>query len=259
MPFYKEFEELPRKPEPLERHIFALQSSPEHRHGRYRAIKVLYYFLERRHRLPVDPRWGVINPIREIKAPKVARKLPATLEISELQAVINACQTPQEQAIIALLADCGLRAGEIVSLTREKVGEDLISVIGKTGERQASISPELRDILLSLVPSGPLFLSPWTGQPMNTWGLYRMTNLLLKRAGIEKRHRGPHLFRHTFGRQFIAGGGDLVTAQKQMGHSVITTTRIYTELSGEDVHKRHQAASPLKQLTLNFKDQETEK
>jgi site-specific recombinase XerD len=81
----------------------------------------------------------------------------------------------------------------------------------------------------------------------------------LERAGIKKRHMGLHLFRHTFGRQFIAGGGDLVTAQKLMGHSVITTTRLYTELSGEDVHKRHQAASPLRQLKLNFKELEDEK
>lgn len=250
-PFEKEFPELPLKPEPIEKHIFALDTTPEYRHGRFRALRVLYLFLERRHRLPVDPRYGVINPIREIKAPKVPRKLPASLDMTELQALINACQTPQEQALIALLADCGIRVGEIVSLTREKIGEDFIFVKGKTGERQVSISPELRDILLALVPSGPVCLNH-LGEPFTESGIYQVIRDLLNRAGIEKRHMGPHLLRHTFGRQSIAAGADLVTVQHQLGHTDIRTTRIYTELSSEDVHKRHQETTPFKQLKLNL-------
>lgn len=249
-PFAELYSELPLDPETVEKYIFAVTSSPEHRHGRFRALRALYHFLELRHRLPVD-NWGVVNPVRQIKSPKVPRKLPASLDIPELQALINACQTPQDQALIALLSDCGLRAGEIVSLTRERIGEDFIKVTGKTGERDVSISPQLRDILLSLVPSGPVFLNPW-GKPFNADGIYFQIHQLLTRAGIKKRHMGPHLLRHTFGRQSIAAGADLVTVQKQMGHSTILTTRIYTELSPSEVHKRHQETSPLKQLKLNF-------
>ena len=60
------------------------------------------------------------------------------------------------------------------------------------------------------------------------------------------------MLRHTFGRQSIAAGADLVTIQKQMGHKNIGTTRIYTELSNTEQHKRHQETSPLKGLKLNF-------
>ena len=250
-PFILEYSELPLKPEPIEQHVFAISSTPEYQAGRFRALRALYHFLERRQRLPVDPQWGVINPFRQLTAPRIPKKLPASLDMGELQALIDVCKSPEEQALIALLADCGLRVGELVSLTREKIQDDFILVKGKTGERQVSISPELRDILLALVPSGPIFLNPW-GQAFKEDGIYYQIKGLLKRAGIKKRHMGPHLLRHTFGRQSIAAGADLVTVQKMMGHSTIITTRIYTELSGAEVHKRHQETSPLKQLKLNF-------
>jgi len=154
-----------------------------------------------------------------------------------------------------VLADTGLRAAEICSLTREKVFDDYAIVQGKTGERQVSISPELRDTLLTMVPSGHIFVrgigSRYRGHPYDTDSLYLVIKKILKRAGINERHMGAHLLRHTHGRQYIAGGGDLVSLQQELGHTQISTTRIYAELSPEESRRRHQKSTPLKQLSFN--------
>lgn len=257
---------LPLEPEPIEKFIYSLKRSPrfhqgvydtdeitpESRHGCFQVLKSLYLFLEKRHRLPVDPQWGVINPIRQINAPRVPRKVPASLDMNEVQTVINACQTSQEQALIALLvADSGPRAGEVVSLTREDISTDFLRVRGKTGERQISVTPQMRGMLLSLVPSGPLFINCY-GKPYTTAGIYGVVQRVLQRAGIKKRHMGPHMLRHTFGRQHMAQGGDLVTLQELLGHTNIETTRKYAFMAQEEIHKRHEDTGLLRQLTLNF-------
>ena len=243
-------EELPVSPEPLEHCIFSFGPSPEYQHDAFRAIRALYFFLEKRHRLPIDPRWGVQNPIRLIKAPRVPKKLPASLSAPELQKLFAATENDMERAFLLLCADCGLRGGEIASLRAENIELDLIRVQGKTGERLVSISPEVRDTLLAIAPkNGFVFNTPF-GNPYTTATLYKVVKALLERAGIEKRHRGTHLLRHTFGRQAVAAGADLVTVQKQMGHREIKTTRIYTELSQDEIHKRHLETSPAQQLVL---------
>lgn len=248
--FADAYDELPQKPEPIDQFIYAVPGA-EHRHGRFRAVRALYYFLEKRRRLPVDPHWGIINPVKQVTPPKVPRKLPASLDMNELQRVINACETLEEKALICLIADCGIRAGEISSLIAERVGQEFIMVRGKTGERQVSISPELRDMLLELAPKGPIFRNPW-GKRLSEDGIYRVIKIVLTRAGIKKRHMGPHMLRHTYGRQAVAAGADLVTVQHELGHSQIGTTRIYTELAGVELRKRHQETSPFHQLKFDL-------
>lgn len=206
-----EYPELPLTPEPLDRYIAATpgrrgkEPSPETRHGRYVALRRLYLFLEKRRRLPVDS-YGPINPFRMIDPPRVPDKVADSLDISELQRVVDACRTPQEQALIGLLSDCGLRNNEIVTLTRENVGDEFITIKGKTGQKTIDITPELRDTLRMMSASGRVFTRPTDGKPYSKYGIWRLTSSILERAGIKKRHMGPHLFRHTFGRQSSVGG-----------------------------------------------------
>jgi len=244
---------LPTKPEPLEHHISSIKGSPEHRHGSFRAIRALYKFLELRHRLPVDPQWGVQNPVSLINAPRVPRKVPASLSAAEFTCLFQATESDLERALVMLCADCGLRGGEISSLKVESIGYEFIKVTGKTGERQVSISPEVREMLFALAPkkTGYIFTGRF-GQPLSVASLRYIVTNLLQRAGIAKRHTGTHLLRHSFGRNAIVLGADLVTVQELMGHQSITTTRKYTQLAQEEVHKIHQKTSPARQLFLGI-------
>jgi len=250
-------DELPITPEPLEQHISSIKGSPEHRHGSFRAIRALYRFLERRHRLPVDPQWGIQNPVSQMHAPRVPRKLPASLSLDEFTQLFAATENDQERALLLLSADCGLRGGEIASLQVENIGNEFITVYGKTGERQVSISPEVRDTLLAFAPEKGYIFTGRFG-PHTTKTLYHIVKNLLQRAGIKKRHKGTHLLRHSFGRNSLVLGADLVTVQKQMGHTSILTTRKYTELAQEEVHEIHQRTSPARQLTLGINNNHKE-
>jgi len=243
---------LPTTPEPLERHIKAIPGSPELRHGSFRSIRALYRFLERRHRLPIDPQWGVQNPISLINPPRVPRKIPPSLSADEFTRLFAATETDQERALLLLSADCGLRGGEISSLKVESIEDEIIRVKGKTGERQVSISPEVRDTLLAVAPKKGYIFTGRFGQPIPVDSLRDIVKDLLRRAGIDKGHKGTHMLRHSFGRQSVVLGADLVTIQKQMGHSSIETTRKYTELAQEEVHEIHQRTSPARQLLLGL-------
>ena len=259
------YPELPLTSEQLLKVLYPRTRKPlsdEWRHGFYRTLKVLYRFLEKKHRLPVN-QWGVVNPINDVKVPTPTKKLPASLDASEVQLAIDACQTEKEQACIALLADCGIRVGELVNLKREDIGENaegkgIILVTGKTGERSVPISPQVKDSLLLLEPSGPLFLN-MSGRPYTVSGIYQqIVRPILERAGIKKRHMGPHLFRHTAARQMLVGGADLVSVQKVLGHSNIETTRRYSELSDAEVHDVHDKATLINRIHLNFKHDKKE-
>ena len=95
-----------------------------------------------------------------------------------------------------------------------------------------------------MVPQGPLFWGR-SGR-LTRKGGYLIIRVLFGKAGIIGRKLGPHTLRHTFGRQYIVNGGDLVSLQRILGHSNIQTTRIYAELDMRDVVRQHHKFSPLR-------------
>jgi integrase/recombinase XerD len=81
---------------------------------------------------------------------------------------------------------------------------------------------------------------------MTQSGAYRVVKTALARAGINARKRGPHMLRHTFGRQYIMAGGDLVSLSRILGHTNIKTTEIYADLDLRDITIQHRRFTPLK-------------
>jgi integrase/recombinase XerD len=162
----------------------------------------------------------------------------------ELGWLLAAPASPRDRALVNLLVDTGLRIGEALHLNREDVLEESVLVDGKTGEREVPISGETRRQLRELVHHGAIFLG--TKGRMTQSGAYRVVRTALARAGIHARKRGPHTLRHTFGRQYILAGGDLVSLQRILGHTDIGTTKIYAELDLRDITAQHRRFTPLK-------------
>jgi integrase/recombinase XerD len=145
----------------------------------------------------------------------------------------------RDRVMLALLVDTGVRLGELLSMRWEWIGEETFWVDGKTGRREVPMSGWVRWALLGVE-------LPWRsarGGPLTAKGVYLAVRRCLGRAGV--RRGGPHLFRHTFARLYIRGGGDQFSLQRILGHSDVRTTAIYVELEMRDVVAQHRRYSPL--------------
>lgn len=227
--------ELPAAPGPIEAFLEKVHSSRENKHAFYRALRCFYGWSNRRHKIK--------NPMKAIRVRQPRKKVPYSLTAAELAWLLAVPVRPWERALLYLLADTGIRIGEALNLCHGDIHPEFIVVEGKTGQREVPISPETRDQLVALGSRGPVFKT-YKG-PLTLSGAYKVVKTTLRRAGIDAKKWGPHVLRHTFGRQYIMAGGDLVSLQRLMGHSNIATTRIYAELDLRDITNQHRRFTPL--------------
>lgn len=188
------------------------------------------------------------DPSALLESPKTTRKLPDTLNIIEINSLIDAVDlsTPEGQrnkAMLETLYGSGLRVSELTGLKISNLHLDIefIKILGKGNkERLVPIGSEaikfLRIYIEQVrihVPVKPgkedfVFLNR-RGSPISRIMVFLIIKDLAKAAGITK-SISPHTFRHSFATHLIEGGADLRAVQEMLGHESITTTEIYTHL-----------------------------
>lgn len=198
--------------------------------------------------------------------PRQPRLLPEVLTVDEVEALLN-CQTDatpkglRDRSLLELLYASGLRISEGVGLDRDDLSleEGLVRVIGKGDrERQVPVGEvalswlgryigEVRPGWLALDPEprphgGPLFLSE-RGARLDRRRAWEMLVATARSAGL---HRGvsPHTLRHSFATHLLEGGADLRIVQELLGHANISTTQLYTHLTGERIKDVYARAHP---------------
>jgi len=188
------------------------------------------------------------NPLEQIEAPKIGRKLPDTLstkEIDRLIAVIDLCNPLGERnrAIIETLYSCGLRVSELTNLKISDLffDEGFIKVTGKGNKQRFVPIGESTQKFINLYrrqsrtafPVNPkfsdtLFLNQ-RGNQLTRAMIFTIVKTLAQLAGIQK-SISPHTFRHSFATHLLENGADLRAIQMMLGHESITTTEIYMHL-----------------------------
>lgn len=188
------------------------------------------------------------DPTALIEGPKLGRKLPDTLDFSEIETLFKAIDhsTPEGQrnrAMLEVLYSSGLRVSELIDLRLTNIMEDIgfLRVVGK-GDKERLV-PIGKDALKYLniyrndirvhvpIQSGQenyAFLNR-RGKKLTRVMVFTIIKNLAKAAGIKK-NISPHTFRHSFATHLIEGGADLRAVQEMLGHESITTTEIYTHL-----------------------------
>lgn len=204
-----------------------------------------------------------VNPLKDIDIPKTGRHLPGVISISEVEALLNACDvtTPKGQrnlAMMEIMYGAGLRVSELVSLKVVDVNLEagLVRVIGKGAkERIVPIGSKAREAAiiwlnqgrpkaLKQLSSDYLFVAR-AGKPMTRQSFWKIIKKYVLIAGID-RPVSPHTLRHSFATHLIEGGADLRSVQTMLGHSDISSTQIYTHISRDYLIQMHYKFHPRK-------------
>jgi len=239
LPFAKSCPDLPGRPEPIEAFLTAVRGSPETKRDSFNALRTFFRFVCKRHRIP--------NPMDAINPPRRPKMLMATLEANELMKLLHSAQNLRDRAILTLIMDNGMRAGEVCSLLKHNIKQETVVVYGKTGWREVPISDETRWLLFQVASTSPdeHVFHGHKGQ-ITRFGIYRIVRDYMEKAGIKGPKLGPHRLRHAFGKNFLVQGGDLRSLQEIMGHTDIKTTQKYATLNLTDIVKKHRKFSPLR-------------
>ncbi|WP_050182785.1 tyrosine-type recombinase/integrase [Domibacillus robiginosus] len=203
------------------------------------------------------------NPMRKVEIPKVPKKMLEGFTAEEVFSMIQAFdyssyQEARNKAIIAMLADCGLRAIEIRTLPFKNVGESSILIHGKGNkDRTAFISPALKKILIKyermrkdyiknkILKEDTYFLS-YQLQGMAHSSLDKVVKLAGKRVGIEGKRVSPHTYRHYFALNTLLNGCDIYSLSRLLGHSSLTVTQTYLQsLTDDKLGEQANVSSPL--------------
>ncbi|KRD59269.1 tyrosine recombinase XerD [Flavobacterium sp. Root935] len=188
------------------------------------------------------------NPLELIEAPKTGRKLPDTLSLQEIDALIETIdlssnEGERNRAMLETLYGCGLRVSELISLKISDLffDEGFIKITGKGNkERFVPIGPLTQkyiDIYKNAVRSNlnikkgaedTLFLNRRGNQLTRAMVFTIIKDLALK-MGLKK-NISPHTLRHSFATHLLENGADLRSIQLMLGHESITTTEIYVHL-----------------------------
>lgn len=188
------------------------------------------------------------DPASLIESPKIARKLPDTLSIIDINNLIAAidhskAEGMRNKAMLEVLYGCGLRVSELINLkiSNLHLNIEFIKVTGKGDkERLVPIGAEAIKYLniymneqrvhLDIKPGKEdyVFLNR-RGAPLSRVMVFIIIKDLAQSIGLKK-NISPHTFRHSFATHLIEGGADLRAIQEMLGHESITTTEIYTHL-----------------------------
>jgi integrase/recombinase XerD len=239
-PFAKSCHTLPRRPEPIEDFLTSARGSPETKRDTFNALRTFFKFICQRHRIP--------NPMEAVTPPRRPKTRMATLEASELMMLLQSAGNLRDKAILTLITDNGMRAGEVCSLLKHNIKQETVLVCGKTGWREVPISEETRELLLQVAAQSAddYVFHDDHGRPISRFSIYRIVRKYMGKGGIKGPKLGSHRIRHAFGKNFLVEGGDLRSLQEIMGHADIETTQKYATLNLTDIVKKHQKFSPLK-------------
>lgn len=187
-------------------------------------------------------------PMSLIDSPKIGVKLPDTLSLKEIDAMLASIDLSTDEghrnkAIIETLYGCGLRVSELVSLRLSDLffEEDFIRVMGKGSKQRLVpiesytqkqinnyINNQRKQLKIAKGHEDYVFLNR-RGKQLTRAMIFTIVRQVAENIGLQKTI-SPHTFRHSFATHLLENGANLRAIQMMLGHENITTTEIYVHV-----------------------------
>ena len=218
------------------------------------ALRAFYRWAENEKFLPV-------NLAENLSLPRRWSRVPKSLTDDEITQLLKPLppDTPAslcEQAIFELAYGCGLRISELCDIRLEQLQLEsgFINVVGKGNKERvvplgrpaiAALARYLelgRPKLVTARTPAQVFLTR-RGTPFSRVSLWKRVKTRVQRAGIS-RNVTPHMLRHSFATHLLEHGADLRVIQELLGHASISTTEVYTHVTGSRLREVHRKFHP---------------
>ncbi len=199
-----------------------------------------------------------INPAADVRAPKVARHLPHTLDADQMQRLLEFRTddglSMRDKAMLELLYSSGLRLQELVSLDLADldIADRTVRVTGKGNKvRILPVGRQALDAIRAWLKErgavadadeAAVFVGR-NGERLGVRAVQSRVDVWARRSGLGiKAH--PHLFRHSFATHLLESSRDLRGVQELLGHANISTTQVYTHLDFQHLARIYDASHP---------------
>lgn len=212
------------------------------------SIKLFHKYLSEEYKIK-DISSKIINP-------RLRRKLPNILTIEEVDNLLDIkLNTPfdyRNKAMLELMYSSGLRVSELVDLKLNNIDLDngYVRCLGK-GKKERIIPigeiaieylkkyiNEYRNSMKKGYYTENVFLNNH-GKNITRQGFFLIIKNIAKEKNIDK-NITPHMLRHSFATHLLNNGANLRTIQEMLGHSSITTTQIYTNVSNDIIKENYE-------------------
>ena len=212
------------------------------------AVRSWFRFLVRR---------GVLerNVAREVRGPRMPKKLVSFLPIDEAAALMDSKpiagpERLRDAAVLEILYASGLRVSELAGLDLDDVdrGRQTVRVLGKgRKERIVPYGGRAASALAAYLAMrgdarGALFANRRGGR-LSVRSIHSMVRRRAQACGITRRV-SPHTLRHTFATHLLDAGADLRMIQELLGHSRLSTTQRYAHVGTDQLMRAYDAAHP---------------
>lgn len=216
------------------------------------SLKSFFKYYQKREKIKV-------NPLVNIKSPKIAKKLPTYLTLEEVSKLLDVeIKSPYDarnKAILELLYSSGIRISELCNMQTSNYDsyECIIRLIGK-GSKERIIPlgdyaiSVLEDYINNYRPKinkkniNSIFINN-RGEAISRQFIFKVIKKECLKKGIRK-NVSPHTLRHTFATHLLQNGADLRIIQELLGHENISTTQIYTHVSNQELKNDYQKFFP---------------
>ncbi|MCR8827311.1 site-specific tyrosine recombinase XerD [Pseudosulfitobacter koreensis] len=213
--------------------------------------------IKQMYRFAFEEGWRAENPAIQISGPGQDKRLPKTLDIAEVDRLLEAARASgrneadakRNTCLMELLYATGMRVTELVGLPVSAARGDprMLLILGKGGkERIVPLSPPARSALTDWLKlrdaqeaaarakgkpvSRFLFPSRGAAGHLTRHRFYLMIKEFAVAGGVSPDKVTPHTLRHAFATHLLAGGADLRSIQALLGHADVATTEIYTHV-----------------------------